>query len=77
MDRSTAVSQCICAMCPTYFECGETIAYCLADAGKSKCITTESGCICTGCSVQEALKFTHVFYCTKGSEKEILNGTIS
>ena len=73
MDRTEAVSQCICNMCPSYFECGETIAFCLADSGKSKCIITESGCICPGCSVQETMKLKHMFYCTRGSEKDLTN----
>ena len=70
MDREEAFSQCICGLCPSYVACGEQIAFCLAETGKSKCIATESGCICPGCPVQEALKFHHIFYCTRGSEKD-------
>ncbi len=70
MDRTDAIKQCICKMCPSYFDCQELIAYCLAQTGKSVCITVEQGCICPGCPVQEKMLFRNQYYCTRGNEKE-------
>jgi hypothetical protein len=67
MEREEAVNKCICSMCPSYFDCGELLAFCLA--GKSKCIRNESGCICPGCPVQGQMQFNDSFYCTRGSAK--------
>ncbi|MCK5661811.1 MAG: DUF2769 domain-containing protein, partial [Methanosarcinales archaeon] len=50
--------------------CGEKGAYCFPTIGKSKCITEENGCICGGCPVTEKMGLKHIYYCTKGSEKE-------
>lgn len=55
-------------MCPTYARCGEPIAYCLPEIGKSKCITSKSGCICPGCPLYKMKKFTKDYYCILGSE---------
>jgi hypothetical protein len=57
-------------MCPSYFDCGEPLAFCLADAGKSRCITAENGCICPGCPVQAEMHLSHDYYCIYGPEKE-------
>jgi hypothetical protein len=70
MDRDKAQKMCVCRMCPTYFDCGEPIAFCVAESGKSKCITIESGCVCPGCPVQTAMRFEHDYYCIHGPEKE-------
>lgn len=60
---------CACKHCPTYFDCGEPLAFCLFDGdATSKCITVERGCICPGCTVYRELQFDLDFYCTKGSE---------
>ncbi len=67
MERAEAEKACICAMCPSYFDCGEALAFCLA--GKSKCIRNEVGCICPGCPVQGAMGFDDFFYCTRGPAK--------
>lgn len=69
MDKNKALAMCVCRMCPTYFDCSEPIAYCLIESGKSKCITTESGCICPGCPVQMEMRFKHDYYCIYDSEK--------
>lgn len=69
--RSDADKICICRMCPSYFSCGEMLAFCVPEAGKSKCIRVERGCVCPGCPVQQRLHYQHVYYCTRGSEKEI------
>lgn len=60
--------RCICRMCPTYARCGEPLAYCLPEVGKSKCITVKSGCICPGCSVYKRQGFTKDYYCIMGPE---------
>jgi hypothetical protein len=59
---------CICAMCPTYVNCGEPKAFCLYTQGKSKCITTMHGCICPGCPVHEEKGFLKDYYCINGKE---------
>jgi len=69
VDRKEAASACICPMCPTFVDCGEELGFCFMEAGASKCIRSELGCICPGCSVQEQMKFHHMFYCTRGSDK--------
>ncbi|MEN6609390.1 MAG: DUF2769 domain-containing protein [Methanoregulaceae archaeon] len=68
MDRKKAIGLCICRMCPSFVDCNEEIAYCLAETGKSGCIRIEQGCLCPGCPVQEEEDFQHVYYCTRGSE---------
>jgi len=70
MDRKEAEGACICNACPTYVDCGEPLAYCVWDKGKSKCIKDENGCICPDCPVQIDMKLGHDFYCTRGTEKE-------
>lgn len=60
---------CTCRSCPTYFDCGEKLAFCLWESGKSKCIITERGCVCPGCPVQQQNGFLNEYYCTRGSEK--------
>lgn len=64
--------KCICRSCPSYVDCGEAIAFCVQKSGKSGCIEEEIGCVCPSCLVQKENNFTHIFYCTKGSEKEII-----
>ena len=70
MDRDKALSLCVCRMCPSYFDCGEPIAFCLAESGKSACITMENGCMCPGCPVQAEMRLKHDYYCIYGPEKE-------
>jgi hypothetical protein len=70
MDRSEAIAECTCPMCPTYINCGEQVGYCLSEIGKSKCITIEKGCICPQCPVQIEMNFTHDYYCIYGAEKQ-------
>lgn len=65
MERDEAIRNCICGMCPSYFDCGEPLAFCMG--GKSRCIRNESGCLCPGCPIQEQLGFRGDFYCTRGS----------
>jgi hypothetical protein len=60
---------CICPMCPTFVQCGEALAYCLPENASSKCITTESGCLCPGCPVQEMQGYTEDYYCIPGKKK--------
>ena len=74
MDFSQAASRCICRNCPSYFDCGEPLAFCLYEQGASGCITIERGCVCPACPVQAANQFGHVFYCTQGNEKALLAG---
>jgi hypothetical protein len=69
MDLNEAADMCICAACPTYFDCSEPLAFCLYAEGKSSCISVERGCICPTCPVQTAEGFVHSLYCTRGSAK--------
>lgn len=69
MNQEQASKICICGSCPSYFNCGENLAFCLWESGKSKCISSEVGCICPGCPVQQELGFQKIYYCTRGSEK--------
>jgi hypothetical protein len=71
MDWDQAQKACICGECPTYYSCGEKIAFCMPEARKSQCINSEYGCICPGCPVQEEMNFTHEFYCTRGNEAKL------
>ena len=66
--QEMALSLCVCRNCPSYIECKEKIGFCFS--GKSKCIAAESGCICGGCPVTNKMGLKHMYYCTKGSEKE-------
>ncbi|MFA4850427.1 MAG: DUF2769 domain-containing protein [Methanoregula sp.] len=68
MDRKKGIALCICGMCPSFVKCSEEIAYCLANQGISDCIKKEQGCLCPGCPVQAEENFSHVYYCTRGSE---------
>ncbi len=72
MDRKAGTGLCICRMCPSYRNCNEEIAWCLAASGKSGCIAEEQGCLCPGCPVLEKEGFTHVYYCIRGSEADQL-----
>ena len=72
MDRKTATGLCICSMCPSYVDCSEDIAYCLAPTGRSTCIRNENGCLCPGCPVLEQEGLQHVYYCIRGSETDQL-----
>jgi len=68
MDKKKGIGLCICRMCPSFVDCKEEIAYCLAEKGSSGCIKEEQGCLCPGCPIQAEVDFQHVFYCTRGSE---------
>ena len=70
MNIDEAEKICICQVYPTYFNCGEKLAFCLWENGKSQCMTIESGCIYPGCPVQEKMDLLSEYYCTRGSEKE-------
>lgn len=66
------LNMCICPGCPSWRECGEKGGFCLSTIGKSSCITEEKGCICPRCPVTSKKGLKHDYYCTKGSEKELL-----
>ena len=70
MNIDEAEKICVCRTCPSYFDCGERLAFCLWESGKSKCMMIERGCICPGCPVQQQMGLLHEYYCTRGSEKE-------
>jgi hypothetical protein len=70
LERNEGIGLCLCGMCPTYVDCREEIAWCLAPTGKSACIKDEQGCLCPGCPVLDAEGFQHVYYCTRGSETD-------
>ena len=48
MDRNKETARCLCGMCPSFVDCGETITFCLAETGTSGCIRSEQGCLCPG-----------------------------
>jgi hypothetical protein len=70
MERKEATGLCLCGMCPSFVDCKEEIAYCLAETGTSGCIKKEQGCLCPGCPVQEVKNFQHVYYCIRGNERD-------
>ena len=70
MDWKKARGACICITCPSYFNCGEKIAYCMPQAAKSQCIKTERGCVCPGCPVWQQMGFQSDYYCTQGNEEQ-------
>jgi len=70
MDRKTAAGLCLCGMCPSYVDCKEELAFCLGTPGTSACIKEEQGCLCPGCPVLEKEGFSHVYYCTRGTETD-------
>lgn len=74
MNREEAEKICLCKSCPSYFECGDKVAYCVDDGGKSQCIKNQAGCVCPGCPVQQEMNYAHIYYCINGSEKEIMKG---
>ena len=57
--------KCICPMCPSFVKCGEPVAYCLPEAGISKCIKSEVGCVCPGCPVYEQLGLSREYFCLR------------
>lgn len=70
MDKKKAIGLCMCRICPSFIDCKEEIAYCLAGSGKSTCIQEENGCLCPACPVLEEEGFSHVYYCIRGSEAD-------
>lgn len=56
-------AQCICAMCPSFKDCGEPIGYCLPGVATSTCIKSELGCVCPGCPVYDQLELDSDYYC--------------
>jgi len=70
MDRKTAIGLCLCQRCPTFIDCKEDIAFCMAVPSKSRCIRKEAGCLCPACPVLEKEGFQHVYYCIRGNETE-------
>ena len=36
MDRKKGIRLCICGMCPSFVDCKEEIAYCLAETGNER-----------------------------------------
>jgi len=72
MNRKKAAGLCSCPRCPSFVECREEIAFCLGTTGTSTCIKEEQGCLCPGCPVLEAEGFSHVYYCTRGTETDQL-----
>jgi len=68
---------CVCAGCPSYKDCSaeggeKELGFCFPSIGKSFCIKEEKGCICPGCPVTEKMGLKHGYYCTRGSEMELL-----
>ena len=69
MSKTENKPKCICPECPSFTDCGAR-AFCFAQVGKSKCIKEEKGCLCMACPVAKEMKFSHVYYCTRGSEEK-------
>lgn len=69
-DDEAVYNLCLCPTCPSWEECGEKGGFCLESTGKSNCIMEERGCICSSCTVTKLKKWTHNYYCLRGSEKE-------
>jgi hypothetical protein len=65
-DPDEILSQCICAQCPTYDNCGEGAAYCIR-VDTSQLIDNEIHCLCPQCPVYMQLGLQHSYYCTRGS----------
>ena len=74
MDRKTGAALCFCRKCPSFVDCTEEVAYCLAVTGKSRCIQKERGCLCPPCPVRQREKFAHFYYCTRGTETDQISG---
>jgi len=67
VDSIQAEAECVCRMCPTYYDCGEPLAFCMRPQAKSRCIIVEQGCICPGCPVYIESEFTSEgYFCTRG-----------
>lgn len=64
LDKKTK-TECICAMCHSYVDCGESMEYCLPEMNVSKCIKEEHGCICPDCPVFEKMKLDRKYYCIR------------
>ncbi len=63
---------CICPDCPTYNKCAvdrQEVLFCFK--GKTDCISDELGCICADCPVAAELDLVNLYYCTRGSEREM------
>lgn len=70
-DRKKMVLEmCICGSCPSWVECGEEGGFCFPTIGRSGCIEEERGCTCPTCPVTEKMGLKHIYFCTRGSEKE-------
>ena len=67
--KQMVIKLCTCSNCPSWVECDEKGGFCFPTIGESKCILEEKGCICGGCPIYEKMKLSHMYYCTKGSEK--------
>jgi hypothetical protein len=68
--KKMVLSMCVCGGCPSWVACDEQGGFCFPTIGKSACIKEEKGCICGKCPVTEKLGLKHIYFCTKGSEKE-------
>ncbi|MBP2146931.1 hypothetical protein J2129_002385 [Methanofollis sp. W23] len=68
--KQMVLSLCTCTECPSFEDCGEEGGYCFPSIGMSACITAEKGCICGGCPVYEKMGLEHIYYCSRGSEKD-------
>jgi hypothetical protein len=68
-DAGEALSLCMCPGCPSWEECGEKGAYCVAGVPKSACIKEEKGCMCGGCGYHSLKGLKHYYFCIKGDEK--------
>lgn len=68
--KKMVLSMCTCKSCPSWVECSEQGGFCFPTIAKSTCITEEKGCICGKCPVTQKMGLKHIYFCTKGSEKQ-------
>jgi hypothetical protein len=65
-------SLCVCPKCPTYSECmrqKEERMFCWYE--KSPCPVTPTGCLCPTCPVAALMGYSHTYYCSGGTEREL------
>ena len=70
MEMNKRICVCARAQCPTFIGTGETALF-FCGMGKSSIITEEKGCLCPDCPVTEKMGLLNMYYCKRGSEREI------
>lgn len=68
-EEDSLMGLCICPGCQSYKDCDE-VAFCIDKVGQSECIGEEKGCVCRDCAVYGKLGLRHLYFCTRGSNRE-------